>query len=156
MKIKNIKRDFEKLPVAVNAETAPSDKTLGRLVALALVLFGALVMAAGLSSCEPEYDDEPDSEWYLNGVWANNSYPDENMVFSGDGTGYWESVSTGDYLEFDYYCYNDGIVFTFYPLEMPPYSLSCYINLINGGTMSISWPGDSFYGPVTILYTRID
>ena len=48
------------------------------------------------------------------------------------------------------------IYFTFYPVEAPPYDLDCYIDFVNDGNMSITWPADSFYGPVTVYYTRVD
>lgn len=131
-------------------------KRLGRMVALAMVLFASLVVAVGLTSCVDDDDDGPATDWYFSGVWQNNEYPDEDMVFYSDGTGYWESVSTGSYLDFDYYCYGDWIYFTFYPAEAPAYTLDCYIDLINDGNMSITWPAGSFYGATTIYYTRID
>ena len=131
-------------------------KRLGRMVALAMVLFASLVVAVGLTSCVDDDNDGPETDWYFSGVWQNNEYLDEVMVFYSDGTGYWESVSTGAYLDFDYYCYGNWVYFTFYPVESAPYTLDCYIDLINDGNMSITWPAGSFYGATTIYYTRID
>lgn len=133
-------------------------RTLGRFVALAILLFGALAVAVGMTACDFDDDDpnEPDADWYLSGVWANQTYPDEDMYFFEDGTGYWQSNSTGSYLDFDYYCYGDNIFFTFYPAGAPQYSLNCYIYMRDGGHMSITWPPSSMYGSVTIWYYRVD
>lgn len=132
-------------------------KLLGRLVALAIILVGAIAVAVGLTACDVDdgYQDEPDRDWYLSGVWENDSYADENIVFYEDGTGYWQSVSTGDYLDFDYYCYGTNIFFTFYPAGAPSYNLNCAIYMDSGASMTIVWPSSSMYGPVTIQYTRI-
>lgn len=135
--------------------TEPSAKSLGRAVALCIVLIGALVVAIGFSACTDD-NDGPGSDWYISGLWQNNSYPDEEMVFYSEGTGYWQSISTGDYLDFDYYCFGNWIYFTFYPAGAPSYDLDCTIDMINGGRMNITWPPGSMYGPVTIWYTRVD
>ena len=139
---------------AVTHAPEPSAKALGRAVALCIVLIGALVVAIGFSACTDAYDDGPGSDWYLSGEWQNNSYPDEEMIFYSDGS--WQSLSSGSYLDFDYYCYGDWIYFTFYPAGAPSYTLDCTISMVNGGTMSITWPPGSMYGPVTIWYTRVD
>ena len=130
-------------------------KTMGRLVALAIILVGALVVAVGMSACHMDDDDDPDSDWYLSGVWADTEYPDEVMVFYGDGTGYWLSDSTGDYLDFDYYCYGDNLFFTFYPFGAPSYNINCYIVMNGARRMSITWPPSSMFGSVTIDYYKI-
>jgi|GEM_PF-789139 len=137
------------------AEHHRAAKAMGRIIGLAIVLIGALVIAVGLTACSDD-DDEPGYDWYLSGVWENNSYPDENMVFYNDGTGYWESEARESYLDFDYYCFGDWIYFTFYPVGAPSYELDCTIDMINSGNLSITWPAGSFYGPVTIYYTRMD
>ncbi len=131
-------------------------KMLGRFVALAIILVGAIAVAVGMSACQMDDDDDPDSDWYLSGAWADTEYPDEIMVFYGDGTGYWQSDSTGDYLDFDYYCYGDNIFFTFYPAGAPSYNLNCYIDMTTGKSMSITWPPSSMYGAVTIYYYRVN
>lgn len=157
--MENFERDeksLETIRCNCGGRNAASARTLGRLVAFAIVVIGALVIAAGLSACTDDDDDGPDTEWYISGVWQDNQSWDEDMVFYSDGTGYWESTSTGYYLDFDYYCFGNMIYFTFYPVEAPPYGLDCYIDFINDGNMSISWPADSFYGPVTVYYTRVD
>lgn len=147
-----VKKRLDEKAAATSAKT----KLLGRFVALAILVIGALVIALGMGSCTDDYDeDDPDAEWYLNGVWQDNDALDEDMVFYTDGTGYWESVSTGAYLDFDY-CYGDWIYFTFYPAGAPSYELSCRINFIDDWNIYIVWPPDSFYGPVTVYYTRID
>lgn len=130
-------------------------KRLGRFVALVMLTIGALAVAIGLTGCEDD-DNGPDTDWYISGVWQNNSYPDEEMVFYSDGTGFWWSMSGGSSLDFDYYCYGDMVYFTFYPPYEASYTLDCYIDFINSGNLSITWPASSWYGPTTIYYTRID
>ena len=142
--------------------TAPTDRlkrSIGRLMALVMATLGA--MAAGVAmltfaSCTDDEPAGPGGDWYIEGVWQNNSSPDEDMTFYSDGTGYWESNSIGSYLDFDYYCVGNGIYFTMYPAGAPEYTLICYIDIINSGNMSITWPPSSPYGPTTIYYTRID
>lgn len=131
-------------------------KSVGRYVALVIVAIGALAIIVGLTSCVDDDDNGPDTDWYISGVWSNNSYPDEEMVFYSDGTGYWMSVSDGSAIDYDYYCYGDRIFFTFYPPYDSPYTIDCYIDFMNSGNMSITWPPDSWYGPITIYYSRID
>lgn len=132
-------------------------RRLGRLVALCIILIGALSIGIAFSACADDDDDYgSDGMWYIAGVWQNNSYPDEDMVFNSDGTGYWESLSEGSYLDFDYYCQGDWIYFTMYPVNGPSYTLDCTIDMVSGGSMSITWPAGSMYGPVTIWYSRVN
>lgn len=138
------------------AQSTPSARMTGRVIALIIVLVGALVIALGMSSCTVDDDDGPDTDWYISGVWQNDYAFDEDMVFYTDGTGYWESVSTGSYMDFDYYCYGNWIYFTFYPVQAPPYTLDCRIEFIDDWHMYIVWPPDSFYGPATVYYSRIE
>ena len=142
-------------PAVVRRDRDLRAKMFGRIVALAIIMVGALAVAVGLSACRLDDDDDPDSDWYLSGVWADTEYPDEAMVFYGDGTGYWQSDSTGDYLDFDYYCYGDNIFFTFYPAGAPAYNLTCHIYMYGGRSMSITWPPSSMFGAVTIDYYRV-
>lgn len=156
-----MKKEQENLPVDVHAAGCTSRevtaKVLGRLVALAILLVGAIVVAVGLTACDMDDDnsDEPDRDWYLAGTWENDTYPDESMTFYEDGTGYWMSDISGDFLDFDYYCYGSNIFFTFYPAGAASYNLSSAIYMDGGGSMTIVWPPSSMYGPVTIQYTRI-
>lgn len=132
-------------------------RKLGRMVACAILFIGALTVAVGLTACD--YDDDPydtRDDWYLSGVWANEMYPDENMVFYDDGTGYWESMTTYDYLDFDYYCNGGNIYFTFYPVGNPSYTLNAFIDMRNGTHMAITWPPSSMFGATTIYYYRVD
>lgn len=133
-----------------------SARTMGRLVALCIVLIGALAIGIAFSACDDEDDYGRGGDWYINGVWQNNTYPDEDMVFYDDGTGYWESLSEGAYLNFDYYCEGNWIYFTMYPDGGPAYTLDCTISMPNGGNMSITWPAGSMWGPVTMWYSRIN
>lgn len=130
-------------------------KMLGRYVAIVIVAIGALAIVVGLTGCVDDDNDGPDTDWYISGVWSNNSYPDEEMVFYSDGTGYWMSLSDGSTIDYDYYCYGDRIYFTFYPPYDAPYTLDCYIDFVNSGNMSITWPPSSWYGALTIYYTRV-
>ncbi len=130
-------------------------RTLGRLVALIILLVGGLTVAVGLSACDDD-DDNPDADWYLSGQWANNVYPNDEMYFFNNGTGYWMSNSSGESLDFNYYCNDDDIYFTFFPVGAPSYSLDCDIDMINGRNMIITWPPSSIYGPVTIPYYRVN
>lgn len=133
---------------------AECQKRLGRIVALIMLAIGTLAVAVGLTGCVDD-DDGPQTDWYISGVWQNNSYPDEQMVFYSDGTGYWYSISDGSSLDFDYYCYADMIYFTFYPPYEPSYDVACYIDFMSSSALSITWPGDSWYGPAQIFYTRL-
>ena len=145
-----LQSDFSTAVVEIN-----SAKKLGRLVALCIILIGAISIGIAFSACTDE-DDGPAGWWYINGVWQNNSYPDEDMVFNSDGSGYWESLSEGSYLNFDYYCQGDWIYFTMYPVNGPSYTLDCTIDMVSNSSMSITWPAGSMYGPVTIWYSRIN
>lgn len=142
---------------------APTDRlkrSIGRCMAVVMATLGA--MAAGvallaLSSCTLDDDDNaPSSDWYISGVWQNNSSVDETMTFHSDGSGHWQSGATGSYLDFDYYCFGNSIYFTMYPTGAPSYNLDCYIDMIDSGNMSITWPPSSPYGSTTIYYTRVD
>lgn len=130
-------------------------RTLGRLVAITMVALGSLAVLLGMTACDPD-DDGPGQDWYLSGVWENNSAIDEDMVFYSDGTGYWTSNSTGSYLDFDYYCLGDWIYFTMYPDYGPSYTLDCTIGMMGPDDMYITWPANSMYGPTTIYYSRVD
>ncbi len=117
------------------------------------LLAAGMAMCATLTSCEDDVEDTPDTYWYVSGSYQSNYDADEVMNFYSNGTGYWESLSTGDYLDFDYYCWGNNIYFTFLPDYQAPYTMMCGLTVYRGGDISITWPADSFYGPVTIYYS---
>lgn len=134
-------------------------RSIGRLMAVVMATLGAMVAGLALltfSACTADDDDAPASDWYISDVWQNNYSADETMTFHSNGSGYWQSLSTGSYLDFDYYCFGNSIYFTMYPTGAPSYTLDCYIDMINSGNMSITWPPSSPYGSTTIYYTRVD
>lgn len=128
-------------------------------MSMIMLTLGGLVAGIALltlSSCVDDPDDGPDTDWYLSGVWQDNMNIDETMTFYSDGTGYWQSGYTGSYLDFDYYCFGNSIYFTMYPVGAPSYTLNCYIDVIDSGNLSITWPPSSMFGSTTIYYTRVD
>lgn len=129
-------------------------RKLGRLVALAMAMFGALVIAIGTTGCTDDDDDGPSPDWTITGTWENEYAEDEIMVFYSTGSGYWQSTSTGSYLDFSYTCAGDYIYFTMMPAGAPAYNLTCTINVYDDDEMSITWPASSMYGPTTIYYER--
>ena len=123
-------------------------KTCAALLAFIL----ATVMAAGLTSC---YDDPyggPD-EWYLSGTYANDNDYSETYTFYSNGTGIYSDYY-GD-MEFDYYCLDSSIYFTFYPYDGPAYGLNCGITTVGRNSLVITYPPGNGFGYTSQTYTLV-
>ncbi len=127
----------------------------GRVSRLMLGTLLALFTLTVFSSCEDDpYYGGYDDYWYLSGQYENQYSFDDWFTFYPDGTGYFED-DYGGYLEFDYYCWNNVIYFTFYPSYGPSYDLDCQIQTNSPNTITITFPPGNGFGFTTIVYRRI-
>ena len=117
-----------------------------------MLLMTAVIAAVSFTSCDDDFDDQ-DARWYLTGTWQCMQYPSETLCFFPDGTGHWNDDYSGDYEDFDYYCEDNDLYFTWYP--SPPYYEDCQIYVTNDNAMTIVYPPRDGYGPTTLYYSRL-
>lgn len=127
-----------------------------KIITRLLLVFSILAAGLAVTSCDvnDSYNDY-ETRWFLSGTWQCMQYPAETICFYRDGTGHWEDNISGDYEDFDYYCFGNSLRFRWYPSWGPSYLEDCTIYVTNDNAIQITYPPSAGYGPTTLYYSRV-